>query len=285
MSSLIKAGDRFFVAGARGMAGRDAGELRVGRTLRAGYLDGVRGLIEGACIVTNEIKQCRLRVGRAVESPACVFYGGELLADHRIELGIVGSEGGVETSVGIGAGDEIDDLAVRIEGLIDTIKAKRDRAGAELDALNKMARKLNAMQAERLTELQFEQIRADELTARLGEAAVELLSLFTRCPQPTLSVRRTLHAGARVRLRHVGFTVRDTIQGPVTFNLDRTGSVRCFFGNAREPSPIKHLVRFEDTGKSDPVDLLRSYALHLGLDTGDPAPMDTGDDTPPAQAA
>jgi uncharacterized protein (DUF342 family) len=200
----------------RGMAGRGAGEIRVGGDLLAGYLDGVEGTIGGNCVVTNEIKACRLRVARRVESPACAFYGGDLHAGLRIELGTLGSEGGVETAVSVGEHDEIDDLAARTKSLIAAIETKKDRAASELAALNGAIKKLNATQAERLTELQFEQIQADGLVAKLGEAAAELLGVLGRHASPTLVVKRRLHAGVRIRLRHACFVIRESITGPVT---------------------------------------------------------------------
>jgi CheY-like chemotaxis protein len=249
----------------RGMAGRGAGEIRVGGDLLAGYLDGVEGTIGGNCVVTNEIKACRLRVARRVESPACAFYGGDLHAGLRIELGTLGSEGGVETAVSVGEHDEIDDLAARTKSLIAAIETKKDRAASELAALNGAIKKLNATQAERLTELQFEQIQADGLVAKLGEAAAELLGVLGRHASPTLVVKRRLHAGVRIRLRHACFVIRESITGPVTFDLCHAGAPRCFLQGAHGSSPIGQLARLEDSGTPDPVDLLRQCAGHLSV--------------------
>ncbi len=276
-ADVFAGGDLFL---SRGMAGRDAGTLWVAGDLHAGYLDSVSGDIEGDCCIKNEIKESRLTVGRRVESGSCAFYGGEIRAGLRVELATIGGAGGIETGVAIGPCEELDSLVDRIERVIDALGSKREQSATELKALNDAIRKLNATQAERLTELQFEQIQADELSEKVAKAAAELLVVLRKPAPPTLSVRRTLHRGVTVRLRHVEFRVKESVQGPVVIDLDRAGNPRCFVGNSGEASPIGTIATLTRANAEDPLQRLASLVDRFGIITDG---AEGG--SPPAQAA
>ena len=245
---------------ARGMAGRETGTVCVGRDLHAGYLDGVTGTVSRDCIVANEIKECDLQVDGRVESPGCAFYGGSIDARKRVEFAIVGSSGGIETAVSVGTLPELDSLVTRLGRMLETLGSESARSTDELAALNNMIRKLTPTQAERLTELQFSQIQANSLTQKIALAAGQLLDAISSPAPPVLSVRRTLHRGVQVRLRHVEMLIKDTIQCPVVLDLDRSGTPRCFLNGASEPTPIGKVASITAGTTEDPIALLTEYS-------------------------
>lgn len=245
---------------ARGMAGRDTGSLRVGGDLHAGYLDSVNGTIMGDCTVINEIKECILDVRGKIESPGCALYGGCVTASQRIEVGTLGSAGGIRTRVAVGALPELTALLDRFGSLLGSLKDQHSRGESELRALRDSIRRLTSSQAERLTELQFEQIRADELSLKLAEAAQELLDTIRRPAPPVLSVRRTLHRGVEFQLRHVELIVKETTPGPLRIDLDPQGRPRCFMGDSATPTPIGQIASRAKGKQFDPVAALSDYA-------------------------
>ena len=244
----------------RGMAGRGTGTLEVGRDLHAGYLDGVRAVVGRDCVVDREIKECDIEVRGTVKSPICAFYGGRLESLHPVTLGVVGSPAGVETRIEIGGVPQIERLVERLGDIIGTLGAERKRSADELKALNETIRKLTPAQAERLTELQFNQIRADELTEKIAEAAGELLDTVMALPPTRLTVQRALHRGTTIRLGTREMAVKESVPNPVSIDVDPSGKLRCFMNNSTEPTPIRGFAREVINDNDDPVRKLTEYA-------------------------
>lgn len=247
----------------RGMAGRGGGMLTIGRDLHAHYLDGVKGTITRDCIVTNEIKECTLRVGGSVRSPACSFYGGVLKTIRPVELGTVGSAGGAETVLEIGQLPDLGDLVDRLGSLFGAIDSERDRSADELQALNDTIKKLTPTQAERLTELQFTQIRTEEYTEMVAKAAGTLLDSVRSFPTPRLSVSRSLHRGVRLRLRHLEFVTREAVSCPMILELGPTGKPRCFLNGATQPAPVEKFLVPTSACGGNPLATLTAYVNRI----------------------
>jgi uncharacterized protein (DUF342 family) len=258
----------------RGMAGRGEGTLSVARDLHAHYLDGISGEIGRDCEVVNEIKECTLEVAGAVRSPACAMYGGSLTAVRTVELGVVGSAAGATTSVQIGTLDRLDDLIQRLGSVVDAIHAERERAVAEFGLLSDSIRKLTPTQAERLTELQFNQIRTGEFAEKVREAANHLLDTARSMPTPRLTVTKVLHRGVRIRLGHHEFEARDDIKGPAIFELDQAGKARCMIDGSNESIPIVSVLTRMSTEKPNPLVRLTEYTDNLERAVADSASGD-----------
>lgn len=244
----------------RGMAGRGTGTLSVGRHLIAHYLDGVDACVERDCVVDNEVKECTLTVNGTMRSPSCAFYGGVLRAARPVELGTVGSPGGAETTIEIGALSELDELTDRIGRMLQTLDAERGHSADELRLLNEMIRNLTPQQAERLTELQFSQIRAEEQACKVASAASNLLETVRDLPIPRLTVGRALHKGVRLKMRQVELLMTDSVLCPVEIDLSPAGEPRCFLNGSIEPSPLKNIASRVDQNESNPLGLLTEFA-------------------------
>jgi len=94
-SAKIDAGGNLTVHG--GMTGWPNGELRVGGDCEVRFMDRVRGEISGTLRVNNEILNCNLNVGGAVELTHGEIIGGELLFKGHLTAHVVGSGAGVTT--------------------------------------------------------------------------------------------------------------------------------------------------------------------------------------------
>ena len=250
----------------QGMAGRETGKIQVGGDLRAGYLDGITASVQGCCEILKEIKESDITVLGRVDSPACVFYGGRIDSHKRVDIGSIGSTGGVATAMSVGALPTIDDMILRFDMAIDKIGKQQNDGQLEL-LLNKTVKKLTATQINRVAELQFAQNRAREMEEKIAVAARGLLDVMESLGTPTIKIRQTLYKGVSIRLRHVEFMIKETVNGPVLIDLDPNGVPRCFLNGSTQPTPIKQIATFIGEAKADPVPLLTALA-ELGGTTG-----------------
>lgn len=242
----------------QGMAGRDQGTVEIRGDLTAGYLDGVRGEVEGHCRVTREIKACRLRIGRTLEGQKCVVHGGRLEARQSVDVAVIGGSGGVQTEIAVGGLDELADLVRRLGELRTAIVHQRERAENELVELQKRIARLSASQAERMTELQFKQIRTGEFQSRLMAASHQLLTAALQWSSPTVTARKAIHKGALIFMRTTRLHIRDEVQGPVLLDLNQAGEPRCFLRGDPNPAPIAKIARVEQaSADEDPIRRLR----------------------------
>lgn len=242
----------------QGMAGRDQGAVEIRGDLTAGYLDGVRGEVEGHCRVTREIKACRLRIGRTLEGPKCVVHGGRIEARQAVDVAVIGGSGGVQTEIAVGGLDELSDLVRRLGDLRTAIVHQRERAENELVELQKRIARLSASQAERLTELQFKQVRSGEFQSRLMTASHQLLTAALQWSSPTVTARKAIHKGALIIMRTTRLLIRDEVQGPVLLDLNQAGEPRCFLRGDPNPTPIAKIARVEQaSADDDPIRRLR----------------------------
>lgn len=269
----------------QGMAGREIGRLWVGGDLRAGYIDGVRATVGGACLVVNEIKESEITVLNGVESPSCAFYGGRLESRKRVDLGVVGSSGGVSTELAIGLLPGVEAMIARLLAALESIDHQRSSGAAELEALVSSGRSLTATQAERLGELQHSEARADEMAGKVATGAMNLLGAIRSLGRPALHVHRALHRGVRLRLRHAEFVISATHNGPVVIDLDPNGVPRCFPNGVSLPHPISRIAEPAGVARADPVAQLTLIAERGGWTDprSDPDSADLPEDGPGAE--
>jgi len=226
----------------QGMAGRNTGTIHARDDVHAGYLDGVRGEIDGCCAAIHEIKECHLRVGRKIDAPGCAVFGGEITVGQEIHAGTIGSPGGIETLVVVGETSELDTLSKRLVDLRAQLRLKREQGENEYKALQDRQSSLTAAQTERLTELQYEQITTTQLEQKIAAATAELLDTARRLAPGRVSARRGLHKGVRLRIRHAELKITQSVLGGVEFDLDAHGEPRCFLNGSSDPTPIASIA-------------------------------------------
>lgn len=241
-----------------GMAGREIGTLDILGDLTAGYLDGVSGTVRGTLSVRHEIKGCRLRVGRRIVAPDCALFGGEVYAEQEIDVGVLGGPGGAETAVGIGTDEQIAGLSDRLSGLLATLQQKRERGETEYKALQQRLNSLTPTQAERLTELLFEQTTNENLEQRIAIASGDLLEAAKRWSPAVVRTSRAVHKGVRIRLRHVELRIKQSVLGVAEFSLDKHGEPVCRLNNQPDLTPIGSIATVSSA--ADPLRLLHDTA-------------------------
>jgi len=241
-----------------GMAGRQIGTVDIRGDLFARYLDGVGGTVAGTLVVQHEIKGCRLQVGRRLDSPDCAIFGSEISAEQEIDIGVLGAPGGVETAVGVGTDEQIAGLSGRLSGFLATLEHKREQSETEYEALRQRLNALSPMQAERLTQLQFEQSTNETLKHRITVASGELLEAARMWAPAVVRTRRAVYKGVRIRLRHVELTIKQSVLGSAEFLLNEKGEPVCRLNDQPGLTPIGSIAIV--SAAADPLRVLKDAA-------------------------
>lgn len=247
-----------------GMAARGQGRLAAGRDAKARYLDGVHAQIGRDLEVENEIVACDLVVGRRFRGEGCTLKGGRLTTGGGAEIGSLGSEAGVQTEVIVGSLPAVEALIPRIDALLPEIEARVGKAESNLKQLQAPGGRLSPRHAEELTELQFEVVRLKEPQAALRRCRDRVTELLAHHTDASLTIRRRVHAGTRVRLG--GFEI--------LFTADAKGPLRLALEHGR---PV-----LTDLLSNEPADLARVARVRR-VDAGPETRAEPG--SRPARAA
>ncbi|MDQ7014137.1 MAG: FapA family protein [Planctomycetota bacterium] len=223
----------------RGVAGRDEGTLDIGGDAEIGYIEQARGKIEGSLSILREIMHSTLEIGKDLTGDAGRVIGGSLHVLGDVRLAEIGSRGDTPTKLILGPKSELTDEgeAAANTHVLNEIEKMRN----ELRVLQDPTTPRSAVNAERMTELEFE----------IAEAEAELQALPTNVETPvdaectsTIEVLRMIHA--RVTLEISGRTIvfGHELKGPVKIWLEGD-TVMHQLGNA-EPAPLRGTAGVQD---------------------------------------
>ncbi len=217
-----------------GMAGRDIGTLHVGGALRARYLDGVTGTVDGPCVVDREINNCDLTLRATFESPGCVIRGGTVSVSKRIDTGELGGRGGVHTILRLGWVPELEEISRELLTLGESLLAEVAHRPAARGTIYTLGRPL-------------------------GKAA----AAWRRVAIVSLTVRRGIHPGVTVVLPGWTAVFKSFLKGPVIIDLGPDHIPRC--GPLGSENPV-HLSKFAEVERSGEIVDLAGLAHRLGVD-------------------
>lgn len=217
-----------------GMAGRDIGTLHVGGALRARYLDGVTGTVDGPCVIDREINNCDLTLRSSFESPGCVIRGGTVSVSKRVDTGEVGGRGGVHTNLRLGWVPELEEISRELltigEGLLAEVAARPAARGT---------------------------------IYTLGRPLGKAVAAWRRVAIVSLTVRRGIHPGVTLVLPGWTATFKSFLKGPVIIDLGPDHIPRC--GPLGSEHPVQ-LSKFAEVERSGEIVDLAGLAHRLGLD-------------------
>jgi uncharacterized protein (DUF342 family) len=246
---------------AGGMAAREKGTVRSGRDFSARYLDNVTATINGCMSIDREINSCSITVGKRIESPALVIRGGETNCMQRADVGQIGGEGEVKSSIILGKLPDHDDLIRRVAETIPALCKAASEAQSELQQLQDNVAKLTPQQAETLTELQF--IAMDRASKR--DTLTGLFDRLTRgiskLVRTSLTVRRAVFPGTTVWVPGYRIEFHAEMRGPFVLDLDEDGKPQA---RDLQSDSIKSLTGFAKITPDDrvmPIQMLRETVL------------------------
>ncbi len=217
-----------------GMAGRDIGTLHVGGALRARYLDGVTGTVDGPCVVDREINNCELSLRSTLESPGVVIRGGVVSVSKRVDIGELGGRGGVHTILRLGWVPELEEISRELLTLGEGLLAEISQRPAARGTIYTMGRPLSKAAA-----------------------------AWRRVAIVSLTVRRGIHPGVTVVLPGWTAVFKSFVKGPVIIDLGDDHIPRC---GPLGSENLVHLGKFADVERSGEIVDLAGLAQRLGVD-------------------
>jgi uncharacterized protein (DUF342 family) len=212
-----------------GMAGREKGELTVGRDLVARYLGMVSGVVGRDATVEREVVDCDIEVRGQFHGERCALVGGRLSVRAGSVIGEIGRDSGVRTEIVIGRAPRAERLADRAAGLLRSLRKREEEAEASGGTLP---------DAERVTGMH----------TRLSGAVEALRSRFAPGADVRLQVLRQIHQGSVLYIGGFELTLTRTLRGPVSVSLDLGGFPRVVdaAGKPLEPTSFAKVRSLDD---------------------------------------
>ncbi len=222
----------------RGMAARGIGHLLVDGSMKAAYLNGVRGRVRANVERDRELIGSELCVGGDVRVSRGAIVGGTLVVGGAVHADSIGTEGGAKTTLRLGScpfelakAAKLADLSKRLTKEIAPLEARQDEItfrGAAATAREK----------ESLTELAFEIAEARRKIRLLAEQRTDLLRLAGERRMVKVEVTKVIHAGTvfLVGMREARFT--SALKGPVVIGWDECRNLQFRVGSG----PVQELT-------------------------------------------
>ena len=164
-------------------------------------------------LIGNNVVNSRLHAGRRVHAPGAPIIGGEIRARLCIEAQSLGSDGGLQTLIGVGASMEVIKQAAELDEANRDRREKLEKYQAALVPLQANLKRLDSMQKEKATELCF---FVSELEAEITEAEERRKKLLSQANEGAyISVHSTIHEGVQLTIGDRVTIVNRQIDGPV----------------------------------------------------------------------
>lgn len=240
----------------RGMSAREKGSLHAGRDLKAKFIDSATIVVERDLLIEREMTHCQVTIWRSADSPRATIIGGECVIAGEASFAQLGSESGSPTVIRLGSIARIDSLVSEALELLPHIERRATNARAELEPLQANAVKLNASQAESMTELQFIIMDAEAKATDLKSSIAQSLETSERLTQRSLVVHKRIMPGVVICLGGKRAAIKEEIAGPVRISTDETGEPVVIDLRDGAPSPLARWAAMDIDGFAiDPGDV------------------------------
>ncbi|MHC4976591.1 MAG: DUF342 domain-containing protein [Planctomycetota bacterium] len=224
-AACLRAGEDLHLAG--GMAAREKGTILVNRDLHARYLGMAVGTVLRNVYVEREVVDSEIDVRGSVESDRCSWIGGRLAVTGACNIGELGGESGVRTELIAGRVLKADEQQETSAHIRDELARRLSKFQSEQEMLQNNTTKLNATQAERMTELQFEMISLQNLIDRLVQAERTLTQSVEQVASADVSVQRRINPGTILRVGEYDISFNEELKGPLRITLKSNGRPEC----------------------------------------------------------
>ena len=227
----------------QGFAARERGQMLVDGDCDAGYLNNVRGRVRGDLHIAREMMECELAVGGAIRSPRGTIVGGHLIATGRVEIGTLGSDGGIPTSVTLGEVPFVSSKLFKLNRLIRELEIEASQLQAKVDPMMEIRGELNSRDRSRLSEMQREIV---ELRARVDSASTvrdELIDEAKSNRHVELIVNSAIYQKTELRVRGHTYKFQDKVDGPMQIGLDAAGDLIFKRPGMKTPSPVYEIAK------------------------------------------
>jgi hypothetical protein len=227
------------------MAAREKGTLSAGLDLRAKYLSNTRARVGRHLFVSGELTNCTLIVNASCQSPTLTFAGGSMTVAGPCEVGHVGSESPVTTSLSVGRIPDLETELLELAQILPEVDQAIERAAAKLAMLRAATNKLTPAQAEELTELEFTHDAWTKRRADVLRAVADALALYGTTAHCELTVHGIIYPGATITLGAHVLTPRMSVKGPIRLSTDPQGHPVATDLTSNASSPADRFFKIE----------------------------------------
>lgn len=229
----------------RGMAARksdQAGFIKVGGDAEVGFLDNVKGSVQGDLAVRRELVTSNLVIGGDLDGSNATVLGGVIAITGSAVVKVLGSDGYVATRVILGSVPLLMAEMRTLRQKVQDIEKVIDKGKAEYELLSQPGRNLSPAQKERLTEFHFILGDQEEQKQAAATRLAEIDEIIDRTRKVDLRVLQIVYPGVDLVVGEDVVSFREPIKGPVHFTWDdhRRLTVLRSDGSAK---PINHVAR------------------------------------------
>ncbi|MEE9131630.1 MAG: FapA family protein, partial [Phycisphaerales bacterium] len=198
----------------RGMAAKDRGEISVEGDVEVGFLNNVRGQIQGDLLIRREIINCELVIGGNLRCERGAIIGGTTSVTGSLRGMKLGAESETETLFVLGS---VPLLTARLNQLKKDCpewQEQLDRFRYEQNQLSAGRGPVGPQQQERLTELNFE---ISDLERKLQEAQEERTRIEQEMAtqgKVEIQIEKIIYPKVRFQAGDANFTFTEALKGP-----------------------------------------------------------------------
>lgn len=210
---------------AGGMAGREHGLIRCKSNVIARYLNGTRLEVQGDLHFEKEMIGCDATVRGSVKSPKGSIIGGTLSGERDLEVAVLGSDAGVETTLQLGSLPllrarvcKLDEVVLQLGYVLQALLQQREQ-------LVPAAKRQQSRSRERLVKV-IEDIRAvDQQMKEAKHKRDEAAALIETLLAFKVTINEMLHAGVIFAISRHPLRVFMDVIGPLEITIAESGQV------------------------------------------------------------
>ncbi len=206
-----------------GVNGKGRGYIRALGAVRAKYFNEVSAVCREDVEVAKSIMNSTVKTKGKLICPMGNVIGGSVVALMGIDVGSVGSDLGVETSITAGVDYEIADKIATYEAQIDEITREIERIDRVVGPVLANKQKLMALSPDKkkalkglLEQLKKHQAEQGEMQKNLDE--IRKQSVGQRAKE--ILVRKMLYSGVKVCIGHCRRLIKMEVRGPIRLRED-----------------------------------------------------------------
>jgi len=218
-ASDIKCGGNLMAKG--GINGDEGRKIIVTENMQAKYIMNSSVESSGNILVKQEIVQTKIVTSGEVICNEGRIIGGEIMATRGIQVAEAGSKSVTPTSLIAGVDN-------KLQNGLQTNSAEINRLKDAIKKLNEVYRRfkanlsiLNHDQREKMTEIQFKVIEAEEEIGRLEALNKTIYAKILENSGARITIHEIVYPGVALRICDKQYLIEDALAGPIVVLFDR----------------------------------------------------------------
>lgn len=198
-----------------GICGKEKGKVVSEKGVQARFASGAHIEAGEDITISKEAINCTLMAKGVINIPKGSLIGGRSHARNGGSLGVVGSEAGIRTHLGIGMNPEVFGAITAIDQKVKALHDTAKHIRTQVQPLLANIRRLNAQQREKATELMYQADDLDAQTEPLMLSRKELIDQTAPIEGASLIVTNQIFAGVCITVDNYELRFEKEVRGPV----------------------------------------------------------------------